>query len=182
MKYSPFEQEEALKNMVILVDTREQPTASFQRRVEKFPKWRRQKLDAGDYSCELNVGGELIRLPVAIERKMGLDELCQCFTGGRKRFQREFERAKEQGIKLYLLVENADWEKIYSGEYRSLMKPDSLIGSMLAWSIRYGVQFFFCKPSTTASMIRKILHYEAKEWLEHDEQPIRGNPPESQSG
>ena len=134
------------------------------------------------YDCELNVGGELIQLPVAIERKMSLDELCQCFTGGRKRFQREFERAKDKGIKLYLLVENADWEKIYAGEYRSMMKAESLIGSMLAWSIRYGAQFFFCKPSTTARMIRKILHYEAKEWLEHDEQSIAGDPPESQSG
>ena len=100
----------------------------------------------------------------------------------KKEILKEMKKAKEKGIKLYLMVENADWEKIYSGEYRSMMKPESLIGSMLAWSIRYGVHFFFCKPSTTASMIRKILHYEAKEWLEHDEQPIAGDPPESQSG
>ena len=165
MKYSPFEQEDALKNMVILVDTREQPTASFQRRVEQFPKWRREKLDAGDYGCELNISGELMRLPVAIERKMSLDELCQCFGKERKRFQKEFDRAHRIGIKLHLLVENATWERVYAGEYRSPLPAASLIGSLLAWEERYGMTIHFCQPETTATHIKKILYYAAREWL-----------------
>ncbi len=151
--------------MTILVDSREQPTEAFKRRVKQFPRWRRGKLDAGDYGCELNVGGELIRLPVAIERKMSLDELCQCFGKERGRFEREFERAREAGTKMYLLVENADWEKIYSGDYRSLMKPKALLESLLAWSVRYGVSFLFCKSDTSGRLIYDVLHREAMEYL-----------------
>lgn len=166
-KLSPFEVRDALESMVILVDTREQDTPSFHWRVEHFPQWRREKLNCGDYGCELSVRGETVRIPAAIERKMSLDELCQCFTSGRGRFQREFERAQNAAVQLHLLVENADWEKIYSGQYRSKMSPESLIGSLLSWSIRYNIRIYFCKPSTTPQQIRKILHYEAREYLEN---------------
>lgn len=169
MKYSPFEQEAALENMVILCDTREQPTRAFKARTECFPHWRREKLDAGDYSAELNVGGELVRLPVAVERKMSIDELCACFTHERKRFEREFLRAKEAGTKMYLLVEGADWEKIYKGEYRSRLIPKSLVASLLAWSVRYGITFLFCKPSTSGRLIYDVLYREAKEFLANEE-------------
>lgn len=169
MKYSPFEQEDALKNMVVLVDTREQPTASFQRRVEQFPKWRRQKLDAGDYSCELNVGGELIQLPVAIERKMDLDEMCLCSGKQRKRFEKELERAKEKGIELYLLVEKASWGKAYEGDYRSKLSAKSLVGSLLTWEKRYKMPVHYCEPEFAAIHIRDILHYAAREWLSNAE-------------
>ena len=156
--------------MTIIVDSRENPSAKrFKERTEQFSKWRRQKLDAGDYSCELNVDGELIQLPVAIERKMSLDELCLCFGKERGRFEREFERATEAGTKMYLLVENADWEKIYSGDYRSLMKPKALLESLLAWSARYRITFLFCKPDTSGRLIYDVLRREAREWLSNAE-------------
>ena len=156
--------------MVILCDTREQPNKRFEERVEQFPQWRREKLDAGDYSAELNVSGELIRLPVAVERKMSIDELCTCFGKERGRFEREFKRAKEAGTKMYLVVENCDWEKLYSGEYRSQMSVNSLVASLLAWSIRYGIQFLFCKSRTSGRLIYDVLYRQAKEFLENEEE------------
>ena len=93
-----FEVKDALESLTVLIDTREHvDTPGFQRRAAHFPRWRREKLDAGDYSAELTISEQKFRIPVAIERKMSIDELCQCFGRERARFMREFERAKENG-------------------------------------------------------------------------------------
>ena len=130
MSYTPFEIRDALESLTVLIDTREQDTERARKRKEDFPRWRREKLDAGDYGCEIELDGELCRVPVVVERKMSLDELCQCFTRERKRFEREFERAQQAGTRLHLLIENASWEKIHAGSYRSQMKPQALTASI----------------------------------------------------
>lgn len=119
-----FEVEKCLESMTLLVDTREQPTKKLQDRLAAagLPH-EHQKLDVGDYSCKCTLpGGEVLDFSakVAIERKMNLDELCQCFGRERKRFEKEFERAKEAGTKIYLLVEGDNWEKAYNGKYRKI--------------------------------------------------------------
>ncbi len=97
---------------------------------------------------------------------MGLDELCMCFTSQRDRFQREFERSTAGGAKIYLLVEDADWERLLSGKYRSRMRPDALAASLLAWSERYNIVPVFCKAETSGKMIYKLLRYGVKHILE----------------
>ena len=101
-----------------------------------------------------------------IERKMSIDELCQCYTHDRDRFVREFERADRDGAKIYLLVEDATWERFYAGKYRSRMQPQSLIGSTLAWLARYKCQVVFCRQETSGKLIHDILYREVREWLE----------------
>lgn len=155
----------ALEEAVILVDTREQDTPRFRARLRQMElPWERHKLDFGDYSVrcsQLDLSNK-----VAVERKMDLDELCSCYCRERKRFEREFERAKERGAKLYLLVEDATWEDAYGGQYRSQMKPESLVASMQAWLARYNCQILFCRPSTSGRLIRDVLYRELKERLE----------------
>lgn len=168
MSYTHFEVKDALESLTVLIDTREQDTMNLRRRMKDFPHWRREKLDAGDYSAELKASEQNFRIPVAIERKMSIDELCQCFGRERARFLREFERAKENGTRLYLIVERATWEDLFAGRYRSRLNSKALIASILAWSVRYDVRFFFCLPETCGELIYKILYYEAKEVLEHD--------------
>lgn len=167
---TPFEIKEALESLVVLVDTREQDTIFFRRRMKEVEiPYIRQKLDFGDYSakCTTYDGEELdFSGSIAIERKMNLDELCQCYTKGRKRFQNEFERAKTAGAKLYLLVENATWEKALEGEYRSQMNPKAFLGSLLAWLARYNCQVIFCEARTSGKLIHEILYREVKERLE----------------
>ena len=156
---------EIINSMVLLVDTREQETVSLQNRIKScgLPT-ERTKLDVGDYSLKyVDSNGEEQRLPVAIERKMNIDELAMCFTCERKRFEREFERAKENKVKVYLLVENTLFEDIYTHNYRSKMLPQALIQSMLAFSTRYDCQIFFCRQQTTGRLIRDILTRELKE-------------------
>lgn len=168
---NPFEVSRALKNLTLIVDTREQDTDRLRRRIRQTGlSFVRQKLDFGDYSAKttLDNGTEFdISSSVSIERKMNLDELCACYCKGRKRFTREFERAKSAGAKVYLLIENANWEKAYSGSYRSKMSPQALTASLFAWLARYNCQIIFCKEETSGKIIREILYREMKERLEN---------------
>lgn len=166
----PVEIQQCLESLTVIVDTREQPTASYKRRLKSMGvPTERRKLDFGDYSavCTLPTGGEYsLEKAVCIERKMSLDEACNCYCQGRKRFTEEFERAKKAGAKMYLLIENATWEKVYGGEYRSRMTPQSLVASLTAWLVRYDCQLIFCHPSTTGKLIKELLYRELKERLE----------------
>lgn len=168
---NPFEVSRALKNLTLIVDTREQDTDRLRRRIRQTGlSFVRQRLDFGDYSAKttLDNGTEFdISSSVSIERKMNLDELCACYCKGRKRFTREFERAKSAGAKVYLLIENANWEKAYNGSYRSKMSPQALTASLFAWLARYNCQIIFCKEETSGKIIREILYREMKERLEN---------------
>lgn len=158
-----------MKTLTVLVDTREQDTPRFRRRMQALGlPYARRKLDFGDYTCAVTDSGREIDLSgqVAIERKMDLDELAQCYTRGRRRFEREFERAKAAGAKLYLLIEDADWERVYAGRYRSRLHPHALTASMLAWLARYDCQILLCAAETAPRLIRDILYREARERLE----------------
>ena len=165
----PVEIEQTLDSMTILVDTRERPTDYSEKRYAQFGRpYRREKLNVGDYSAEFTTpAGEIISLKdsVAVERKNSIDELCMCFTSQRGRFGREFQRAAKGGIKLYLLVENATFESIYNGKYRSRMTPNALLASILAWLARYDCQIIFCKAETSGKIIHDILYYEMRERL-----------------
>lgn len=178
MKYTPFEIESMLKNMVILVDTREQPNKKFNNRVASFGyPWERTKLDFGDYSCKtIAPDGSVISLAehVAIERKMDGNELALCLGKERKRFEREFLRAKDAGAKIYLLVEEECWESLYDGQYgksaryRSKMDPRALVASIHAWQARYRLNLQFCDEDTSGILIADILKYELRELLENE--------------
>ena len=164
---APHEIEEALKGMVVLVDTREQDTARLRVRLKDMKcEYERCKLDFGDYSAKIPINGEWHTLNIAVERKMDLSELAQCYCNGRKRFEREFERAQTAGAKIYLLIENATWEDAYTGNYRSKMNPQALIASILAWLSRYRCQVIFCRQRTSGRLIYDILYREAREYLE----------------
>lgn len=170
MAYTNFEIDRCMESMVLLVDTREQPTKRLRDRLETAGlPYERRKLDTGDYSCKCTLpdGSELdFSTRAVIERKMNLDELCQCFGRERARFEREFERAAAAGTKVYLLVEGDNWEKVYNGKYRSLLKPQALVASIDAYRARYGMQLDFCNPETTGRLIRDILYRELKEYLQ----------------
>lgn len=164
----PIEVQDALDGMVILLDTREQDTARLRERIRQMRRpVQRQALNFGDYSCKVPINGEWhdFSREIVIERKMSVDELCQCYTHDRRRFEREFERAKSAGGKVYLLVENASWERIYSGAYRSKMLPTALSASVLAWLARYDCQLIMCRAETSGRLISEILYREAKERL-----------------
>lgn len=163
---TPPEVERALKQMTVLVDTREQPTALAEARWRSFGvPHRRQKLDFGDYSAEFQTDDGVVSLSgcVTVERKMSLDELANCYCSQRERFTREFERAREAGARVYLLVECGSWEKAFSGDYRSRMAASSMVASMCTWMARYDCPIVFCTPRMTGKLVAEILRKEGRE-------------------
>lgn len=171
-----FEIEKCLDSFSILVDTREQPSERAEKRYSSFSvPYRRQKLDYGDYTYNFTLpdGKELFEPNMnvvgdcVIERKADLVELSQCFCQSRERFKREFERAKENHSKVYLLVENASWENLINGKYNTKFNPKAYFSSITSYMARYDINVIFCKSETSGEMIKNILYREAKERLQN---------------
>lgn len=159
--------EECLRSMVILVDTREQPSERARKRYNAFSfPWRRQKLDYGDYSAAFVLNDSEIQIKAAIERKMNLEELSSCFTQSRDRFKREFERARQDNASVYLLVENANWEKLLAGHYNTRFNSNAFKASIIAWMARYDLKPIFCRSEVSGQLVQEILYRELKERLE----------------
>ena len=160
--------ENCLLSMVILVDTREQPSERAERRYKTFNcPYRRQKLDFGDYSAEFTLPtGEMKIINASVERKMNLEELSTCLTKDRDRFRKEFERANAAGASVYLLVENATWENLINGKYKTKFNKVAFLASITAWIVRYNIKPIFCKAETSGRLIKEILYREIKQKLE----------------
>lgn len=157
--------------MIILIDNREHETEEFIKRRKSFGcESFQSKLSFGDYTAYVKLpNGKSFTLAdkVVIERKMDLTELASCYTSQRERFTKEFERAKERGAKIYLLVEDATQEKAYKGLYRSKMSPSSFVGSLTTQLARYDCQLIMCHPDTTGKLIHDILVHEMREALKN---------------
>ena len=155
---------EELAKLTIICDTREQRNQHVTDFLDEkgVPRISR-KLDCGDYSAAID--GRTLEKSVVIERKHGLDELCVNLAGDRDRFEREFLRAKANGIKVFLLIEDASWDQIYLGDYRSKLPPKSIIASLMAWQVRFNVTVIFCAAANTPRIIYQVLYYAAREDL-----------------
>lgn len=169
-----FEIDSCLKSMSICVDTREQVSRRAVNRYESFGcPYSRSKLDYGDYAYNFTLPdgktlydkNDAIYPDVCIERKMNLEELSQCFCQGRKRFEREMQRATDHGAKVYLLVENANFENLLNGKYKTKFNANAFTASLFAWTARYNITPIFCKAETSGKIIYNILYRELKERL-----------------
>lgn len=168
---TPFELEKTLSTMTCIIDSREHPTKEAKKRWDAFGvPYRIQALKSGDYTAEFTLpNGEIISLEnvAVIERKMSITEICSNFCQNRDRFIREFERIKEAGAKVYIVVEGATWENVYNGKYRSQMHPNALVANLTAWMARYNAHIIFCKAETFPKLAKEILYREAKEYLQN---------------
>jgi len=174
----PKDIRDVLKSMTVLVDSREQDTERARWRYASIGlPVERCTLDYGDYSYNAtlpdgrriyDISGR-VRPTVAIERKMSLDELAECFGNSRDRFEREFSRAAAAGAQMWLLVEGASWEGIYDHRYQSRMVPQSFAGSVFAFSRRYNLRLAFCSERTTGRIIRGILTRDLEDRLKGGE-------------
>ena len=170
----PKEIRTVLESMTVLVDSREQDTDRARWRYASIGlPVERCTLDYGDYSYNATLPdgrriydlSERVRPAIAIERKMNLDELAECFGAGRERFEREFTRAKDANAQMWLMVEGGSWENIYDHKYRSRMTPASMAGSILAFCGRYDLRLVFCTERTTGRIIRGILERNLEDRL-----------------
>ena len=184
-----FDQSNMLESMIILVDTREQNTERARRRYATFGvPYTKTTLSYGDYcyNAQLPSGEWLfdmdqpVAAPIVIERKMSLDELAMCFTRERDRFEREFQRAKANNARIFLLIENATWENLLNGKYRSHFNHAAFLASLSAWIIRYDLQLIFCKEETSGRLIKEFLYRDLKERISRGEYDTRRNNDDDQ--
>lgn len=167
----PLYIQDSLESMTVLIDTREQPSKRAEKRYASFSvPYRRQKLDFGDYSAEFVLpDGRTEQINAAVERKMSLEELSSCLTHDRERFKAEFERAKKAGANMYLLIENATWENLINGKYKTKFNSKAFFASLTAWIVRYDLKPVMCKAETSGKIIQELLYRELKERLERGE-------------
>jgi len=132
----------------VLIDTREQ-------RPLRFPpalgvECGSASLPAGDYS----VRG--FTQHIALERK-SVSDLIGTLTKGRERFENELDLLAEYKWKA-ILVEGRRGD-VEAGIYRSLATPQSIIGSLRAIWMRWGVPTFWCdSPDGCAREVAWYAH------------------------
>ena len=138
-------------------------------------------LKTGDYTIAVQLpSGEVINFQdkIVIERKADLNELCCNFFSekdneGLTRFERELARAKEQGIKVILLVEVDNMHsKILSSKYfrfdkASKVSPASFNAILRSLQAKYDISIEYCRKEDSARLIHDILFYHAREYLKN---------------
>ena len=155
----------------IIFDTREQDIFIPSVLAGKGIQVKREKIDTGDYRIRCISNGYIP--PVTVERKACIDELIGNMLDSRKdenghnRFAREILRAKEQGLKFYILIQDSNYyEKLIRGQYLSKAKPNSVAGMIMSLTAKYPfVHIVACDRNISPSMVHKILFYELREDL-----------------
>ena len=136
-------------------------------------------LKVGDYTIAVKLpNGEVINFKdkIVIERKANLNELCCNFFDkkdeeGKTRLERELDRAKEQGIKVILLVETDNMHnKILSSKYfrfdkASKVSPKAFNSILRSLQAKYDISIEYCDKKDSARLIHDILYYHAREYL-----------------
>ena len=147
----------------VVVDTREQAPWHFLN-VDPWkivPLVTGKALASGDYS----IAGAESR--IAIERK-SVQDLLGSITSGRDRFEREFERLAE--MEHAAVVVEGDWGEIFNALERTKINPDSLVGTVAAWSIRYGVHWWLCPSRRYAEIWTLQLLYQ---WWKQEQRRLK---------
>jgi len=135
--------------MRLVVDSREQRPLDFTR----WPDVQTETgtLNAGDYALR----GLEDRF--ALERK-SIPDLVASLTTGRERMVRELERLR--GYEVKAIIVEGTLEQVARHEYRSQANPESILQTIAAWHIRFGVPVLWCgSPSGCAYMVRSLARW-----------------------
>ena len=83
----------------------------------------------------------------------------------RCRQQFEAELLRMAAFPVRHLVLATTWGEIKSGGWRAEVTPASVRGSLLSWSVRYGIPIWPAgTPEACAELVREILYRAAKDW------------------
>ena len=144
-----------------IFDTRERKNEHIKAYFEKHGiEYEIRKLDVGEYQIEG-------KPQISVDRKRNLQELSKNLMNAKdhSRFWKEVRRAREQNVKLFVLVEHggqiksiedvAKWTDKYSG-----VSGRALMDEIYRVHISYGINFLFCDKRSTARRIIEILDGE----------------------
>jgi hypothetical protein len=179
-KFSKSDIDKLLKeNFMILYDTREHKNKN-QHILDYFDKekikYKKKKIDEGDYTAIITKREDMgiyrdLYFPVAVERKNSVDELAgnlaeETDTHDDIRLMRELRRAKEKGIKMFLVIEDENGRKnIKNGNYRSLYKSVSFMARLRSLQDQFLNGTVFINASDTGEEIFGILKYSVRNFL-----------------
>ncbi len=142
---------------VVLVDKREKIPYCFSN-IKPKPKIEYATLSEGDYSIK-----GFQHAGISIERKEKSD-LFGSVGGGRKRFQKEFQRLSKFDYAA-LVIECSLGDIFLKPPSHSQMKPKIVLRTLLSWSIRYGVHVWACPDRNFAERLTYLLlkrYYDLK--------------------
>ena len=126
--------------MIIIQDSREKKPLKFTHSWVEAVKVR--KLDVGDYKCVYR-NNETCN--IIFERKTRYD-LFGTLTSGYPRFRKEILRAQDNGILLWIIIENSFTSimncRCYKGEK---ITGSQIMKTLLTLYWKYGVMHTFCK-------------------------------------
>lgn len=139
--------------MVIVQDTRERQPLTFPEAKVKIAT-----LTTGDYSLDH------FEDRVTIERK-SLTDLLGSLGNDRDRFMREIQRM--QAYEYAGLVIEASLQMLYKGDWRSDIKPQSVVGSLQALSAKYGIHVFLAdNRELAAKTVEGLLFHFFRKQIE----------------
>lgn len=170
-KYTDKEMEELISSIVILVDTREKNSSHITDYFDrKNINYKKKALDYGDYSFMIPAN-EKFSIPrdlyfdkeCVVERKASLEEISGNLTQGRDRFEKELCLAPKTKV---LLIENASYEDIATGNYNTKYHRNSFIGTIHSFWFKYNTPVMFMPNNKYSGLfIRKYFEYYLKNHL-----------------
>lgn len=134
-------------SLVVIIDTREQNPWTF----ADLPS-EPGSLATGDYSIQ---GLEHL---ISIERK-SLDDFLACIGRERDRFRRLLQRLR--AYRFRALVIEASYADLERGEWRSQIKPASVLGSLAAWQCQYELPIMLAGNHESAARFAERFLYQA---------------------
>jgi ERCC4-type nuclease len=150
-------------SLTFLIDSREQLPFRFgppRRKDFASAITRIITLREGDYTVAIDGGAPL---SIRLERK-SLGDLYGCIGFGRERFERELQRLTVYEYRA-IIVEGSLAETA-RGAPHSRVHPKSCVGSLIAWSVRYGLGIWFADSHHRAGEVaQKLLEAAAVEAL-----------------
>lgn len=118
-----------------------------------------RKLDAGDYSIEL-AGSHSLEKFVAVERKSFPNLLGECAGHNRKAMEEKLDRLAV--VRFPLVVIETSWQKVVRGHYthsggqkKISLHPHAVIGSIISWSLRRRIPFWFAGSRAEGERLTK---------------------------
>lgn len=168
-KFSVEDIKRLLKQIVILVDSREKKNSHI---LEYFEKngiaYRKEKLEYGDYTFLIPTtdGDIYFHRDCVLERKASLEELSGNLAQERERFEKEFLKAGNDGAKTYLMVEApGGYSDIIGHKYRTEFTPAAYMASLKTWESRFDCNVQFIASEYSGYYIYSTFVYFAREAL-----------------
>ena len=177
-RYTEAEIKTILKNLCVIVDTREQVWVNIEDYFKKQNiQYRRENLNQGDYSICIVSNEETKPLgitrdlyfdnEIVIERKASIDEVAgNMKEPDRTRLKKEFSYLKSRGVKVHFFLEDKDFDiNLRQQKYRSQYNPKALYGSIKAFEAEFGFTVRPVSKDIIGSEIYYTLYYHVKNSL-----------------